>query len=281
MREIETNRKKLKKRRKRRILIRRCIGYFLLVCTVLVILSLLGLLFCGFLYINEHFLQCPAEQSESTSTNLASLKETQKDTKHSSYPSEQDNLIDHSVIVTIDAGHGGIQPGCEFNGVLEKDITLSVALLLQDELEGRGFTVIMTRNGDEDVKLDDRCKIANEAGSDFFVSIHCNSYTDDLSVNGFEGYYYKNQVGKRLAELILQSAQGYSIKTRHVNEENYYVLKDTNMPAVLLEIGFMSNEAERERLQTTEYQTLIAKSIADGIAKMTNEGFNSSFGKNQ
>ena len=207
---------------------------------VLVLITLITLLTCGILYINEHFFM---------STDASFSKEM-------------------STIVTVDAGHGGIQPGCEFDNVLEKDITLTVSLLLKEELKSQDITVILTRSSDETVDLEKRCEIANAANSDFFVSIHCNSFVEDVSINGFEGYYYNNSQGKQLAELILQAAQSHSIKTRYIHEENYRVLRDTNMPSVLLEIGFLSNKVEREKLQNTDYQAEIAKSIAEGIIKM-------------
>ncbi len=260
------------RRRKRRV--RRLVAYGLLLLSIAAAFLLAALLVCGVLYVREHFLPLSAAGDTGGTVDAAGagtgapasggeLSRHQASSYGNAAPPEGPEK--EPVVVTIDAGHGGVQPGCEFDGVTEKEITLAVALLLRDELERRGFAVVMTRDGDTDVGLEDRCRIANEAGADFFVSIHCNSYTDDRSVSGFEGYYYKEQDGKRLAECIVQSARERSIQTRAVKEENYLVLRGTDMPAALLEIGFLSNGAERDRLRTAAYQAEIAGAVADGI----------------
>ena len=110
--------------------------------------------------------------------------------------------------------------------------------MLKEKLEKSGVNAILTKDWDQDVSLDERCAIANTAEADLFVSIHCNSYTDDTSIKGFEGYYYQDTEGKRLADLILCASENYpSIKTRSVKEEDYKVLRDTEMPAVLLKLA--------------------------------------------
>ncbi len=174
-------------------------------------------------------------------------------------------------IVALDAGHGGVQPGCEFGGVMEKEITLAVTEKIEAGLKDLGVTVVLVRDGDVDVELADRCRIANEAGAELFVSIHCNSFTDDLSVSGFEGYFYSSSKGQRLATLILKAAEANSIKVRSVREENFQVLRETTMPAALMEIGFMSNDAEREKLQDPDYQQRVADSVVAGIIAMIDD----------
>lgn len=175
------------------------------------------------------------------------------------------------VKVVLDAGHGGIDPGCEFNGVSEKSITLAIVLMLKEKLEASGISVALTRSGDQEVDLDERWMFANGSGADLFVSIHCNSYDDD-TVKGFEGYYYRDSEDKQLAELIFSAAQNYpSIRTRSVREENYRVLRNTVMPAALLEIGYLSNAEERANLQSGEYQNTIAQAVFDGITAMLSQ----------
>lgn len=172
------------------------------------------------------------------------------------------------VKVVLDAGHGGIDPGCVFNEVSEKDITLAIVLTLKEKLEASGISVVLTRSGDQEVDLDERWMFANSSGADLFVSIHCNSYDDD-TVKGFEGYYYRDPEDKQLAELIFSAAQNHpSIRTRSVKEENYRVLRNTVMPAALLEIGYLSNAEERANLQSAEYQNTIAQAVFDGITAM-------------
>ena len=256
--------------RKRRRRVRRRAGYLPLPVTVLTLLLLAVLLVCGVLYIKEHVFPSPqgpdqnlsAVSPEDAGPDLPAGEAAEPDRYQGEEPAPSGSA---SAVVVIDPGHGGVQPGCEFDGVLEKDITLAVSLLLREELEERGVTVILTRDGDEDVELEDRCAIANEAGADLFVSIHCNSFTEDASVSGFEGYYYQSPAGKRLAERILQAAADRSVRTRHVKEENYLVLRDTSMPSALLEIGFLSNKGEREKLLSADYQAELAGAVAEGI----------------
>lgn len=171
--------------------------------------------------------------------------------------------------IILDAGHGGIDSGCGFDNVFEKDITLSVTLALKEKLEGIGIGVALTRTDDQAVGLDDRCAIANASGADLFVSIHCNSYTS-ASVKGFEGYYLNGDSdGKRLAELVLSAAKSDSrIATRNVKEDTFRVLRRTTMPAALFEIGYLSNETERAELKTGEYQAAIVQAIFDGIVAL-------------
>lgn len=171
--------------------------------------------------------------------------------------------------IILDAGHGGIDSGCEYDNVSEKDITLSVTLALKEKLEGIGIDVVLTRTDDQAVALDDRCAIANASGADLLVSIHCNSYTS-ASVKGFEGYYLNGDSdGKRLAELVLSAAKSNPrITTRNVKEDTFRVLRKTTMPAALFEIGYLSNETERAELQTGEYQAAIVRAIFDGIVAL-------------
>ena len=171
--------------------------------------------------------------------------------------------------IILDAGHGGTDPGCVLGDVYEKDITLSVTLALKEKLEGIGVSVALVRSDDRTVDLDDRCAIANASGADLFVSVHCNSFTN-TSVKGFEGYYFNGDSdGKRLAELILSAAESDPrITTRSVREETYRVLRKTALPAVLLEIGYLTNDTERAELQSREYQDAIAQAIFDGIVAM-------------
>lgn len=220
------------------------------------------LMVCGVLYIKEHLAHTPDSELSAGGTDIF----TNDDTLSGTPIMPIAPTIPGNARVALDAGHGGIEPGCEFMGVLEKDITLSVTLALKEKLKEYGVDVVLTREGDQDVSLDERCAIANTASADLFVSIHCNSYIDDTSIKGFEGYYYQDANGKRLADLILSATENYpSIKTRSVKEENYKVLRDTEMPAVLLEIGYLSNKAERTDLQSSEYQDTLAQVIFEGI----------------
>lgn len=174
-------------------------------------------------------------------------------------------------IVALDAGHGGVQPGCVAGEILEKDITLSVTIRLKEKLEEKGLEVFLTRDSDEDVELSDRANMANQSGASCFVSLHCNWYEEDPSVSGLDCYYYQDEAGMLLAQSILDHIANVGVHTRELKEENFEVLWETTMPATLIELGFMTNPEELESLQSQEYQDKLASAIAEGIQKMLEE----------
>jgi len=263
--------KKRRKRRKRRL--RLFIAYALRTAVLAIIFLCIFLMICGFLYIKEHL----CKGTDDSQTGISDQQEIPSSGIVDDATSDPDAIIPippvigNNAVVVLDAGHGGIQAGCEFDNVLEKDITLSVTLLLKAKLEDKGFTVILTRDADEDVSLSERVEIANTANADCFVSIHCNSYTDDTQIRGFEGYYYQSDEGKQLADSILEAANGHSIHTRNVKEENYRVLRETIIPGVLLEIGYLSNVTERQSLSSLEYQDTLSTAMAEGISLWLND----------
>jgi N-acetylmuramoyl-L-alanine amidase len=171
-------------------------------------------------------------------------------------------------VICIDAGHGGSDPGAEgVCGILEKDVNLDVALTLRSYLEDRGAEVVMTRDGDYYVSLDERCTIANNAGADIFVSIHCNSYSSSTA-NGIETYWYTygSSNSERLATEIQQSmVQTFGLRDRGVKQADYYVLKNTAMPAALSELMFISNPQECSMLSDAGVRDDCASSICSAI----------------
>lgn len=169
--------------------------------------------------------------------------------------------------VVLDPGHGGAQPGCVIGEQQEKDIDMAISQRLKLQLEQMGFDVIMTRSSDADIGLSERAEIANEAQGDCFVSIHCNSY-EDSSVSGLECYYFRSAEGKELAEAISRATSASSILTREIKEGNFQVLREADMPAVLIEVGYMTNPEELASLASDAYQQRLAESIADGIADL-------------
>ena len=171
-------------------------------------------------------------------------------------------------IIVLDAGHGGVQPGCVAGEILEKNITLDVTLQLESKLEEMGFSVVLTRDSDEDIELAERADIANRAEAECFVSLHCNWYEEDSSVSGLECYYFQEEESKRLAALIAESTDSLSIHTRDIKEEDFQVLRETEMPAALIEMGFMTNPEELELLTSDDYQEKLVSAIANGIQNM-------------
>ena len=174
------------------------------------------------------------------------------------------------ITVVLDAGHGGAQPGCVIGDLQEKEIAMAITQRLKTRLEQMGFDVVLTRGDDMDVGLSERAQIANQAEGDCFVSIHCNSYVDD-SISGLECYYYRSEAGEQLAEAIATATEASEIDTRESKEGNFQVLREADMPAVLIEVGYMTNPAELELLASEEYQQTLASAIAEGIGAMLGE----------
>ena len=173
-----------------------------------------------------------------------------------------------SCVVILDAGHGGSDPGELAGNVSEKYINLSFVYKMKALLEKQGITVLLTRTGDEQVSLEERAAYANEVQCDLFVSVHCNSYEENPAVNGFELFYYQDAKARTLAGRILEAvAVTGQINTRRADVAEYFVLKNTNMPAILLEMGFMTNEQELANLCTDSYQDWLSEIIASTIAK--------------
>ncbi len=191
---------------------------------------------------------------------------------------------DNTYTVIIDPGHGGNDPGkIAVNNAQEKDINLSISLKLKEIMEEEGITVIMTRETDEGLydesdsnkksaDLKARCEIINEAYAKsnrvIAVSIHQNSYTSE-DIKGAQVFYYsKSEEGKKLAEIIQESfiknLDGTNTRVAKAND-NYYMLLNTDCPAVIVECGFLSNWTEATLLIDEDYQQKVADAIYDGI----------------
>jgi len=177
-------------------------------------------------------------------------------------------------VVVLDAGHGGRDPGMVQGKTEEKHINLSIAKKLQTFLEQGGATVIVTRLDDTELgkkKSNDmqaRRVIANSAHADIFVSIHQNSF-EKSGVHGAQVFYFNTSDNSlKLATLIQEKLTNFADpenKFKAKANNNYFVLKQTAMPAVLVECGFLTNRGEREKLLSDDYQEKIAWGIYLGI----------------
>lgn len=171
--------------------------------------------------------------------------------------------------IVIDPGHSGpVEPGACADGVRECDVVLAIAKLLAEQLYDTGHDVLLTRTGDiatTDLAL--RAELANANGADVFVSIHANSVASDTA-HGTEVYHYPGSArGKRLAECI-QARLVAELNTadRGVKTANFQVLRETDCPAVLVEVAFISNEADRLLLTSYAGQLAAAVAIAGALA---------------
>jgi len=167
--------------------------------------------------------------------------------------------------VVLDAGHGGSDPGAKsISGKWEKEFNLSVILKVKALLEkDERIRLVLTRESDTYPTLDDRVNIANKEKADVFVSVHGNSYTP--ATNGTETYYNREN-SKELANLLhslIVPAAG--LKDRGVKTAGFVVIKKTTMPAVLLEIGYLSSAIDEPKMWTEDLQNRVAQAIATGI----------------
>ena len=173
-------------------------------------------------------------------------------------------------VIFIDAGHGGEDAGCSKAGVDEKTINLEIALKVRDQLEELGYKVIMARETDVYVSKEERVEQANSSQADIYVSIHQNSTDDGSDASGMEVWYDgsdETRANKRLAQLIRQqTARSTQVVERELRgNADFHVTGSTQMPACLIETGFLTNTNERNKLVTEEYQEQIASGIVQGI----------------
>ena len=195
-----------------------------------------------------------------------------------------------SPVIVIDAGHGGEDGGASANGLLEKDINLSIALKLRDMLTISGYKVIMTRDSDVSVydstadttrekkvsDLKNRAEMINSSQNNILVSIHQNKF-EQSQYFGTQMFYSKNDPKSAvLAEELRKSVTGMlqpdNKRELKQADSNIYILDKAQVPAVIVECGFLSNEEEAKKLADSDYQQKMAFSIYSGIIGYMNKG---------
>ena len=189
-------------------------------------------------------------------------------------------------IVYLDAGHGGYDPGASYFGISEKSLTLAIQSRVKAKLEAEGYQVVTTRTSDTYVDLTDRSRAANASESDIFVSIHINA-SGSSAAQGIETYYYQpyaeypsrinatyhaNPTRLSMSDTLANAIQSSLInatgaQNQGVKRQTFAVLRETTSPAVLLELGFLSNPQEASRLNTSAYQETLANAIVAGIKR--------------
>ena len=175
--------------------------------------------------------------------------------------------------VVLDAGHGGKDPGAPNPyGPSEKHITLDTAMRIRDLLTRQGVTVILTREGDTYPSLDDRVELANRVRPDLFISIHADS-APNPNARGYTVYAARGASARSLAaaQHLHQSLQSAGIASRGIDRANFRVVSATASPALLVELGFLSNASEARLLGAAEYRQRLAEAIARGIAASLRE----------
>ena len=210
--------------------------------------------------------------------------------------------------VVVDAGHGGRDPGTMHFGLREKDLALDIARRLSAELHARGLSVVMTRDRDEFLALNRRPAVANRLPANLFISVHINA-NHSRRVSGAEVYYPRESVvgdsaafppriepqevawptttiRRILWDLVLSRSRRHSVhaashicrafraqgvRCRGVKGARFVVLREAQMPAVLVEVGYVSNRSEAKRLADPSYRQRMAQAIAEGVAAYARE----------
>ncbi len=196
-------------------------------------------------------------------------------------------------VIVVDPGHGGIDPGVVGRSALEKDVTLEVGRRLAASLGQAGAMVLMTRDTDTDLSdpgtigasakkredLQRRVALANDNEADLYVSIHVNS-TSDPSRRGAQTFVQQGSAESRKAGQMIQSELAGLLKNtdRQPSEVDFYITRNTSMPAVIVEIGFMTNETEEKLLADPVYQGKVAWAVYAGMVKYFAQGGVSALG---
>lgn len=183
-------------------------------------------------------------------------------------------------VIIIDAGHGGVDTGANRPGVVEKDINLAIALHVRDILQSQKIKVILTRETDRELSglceddkvrgryrrdLSARVEATKESAADLFVSIHANA-SSDAKRRGIECYYAaKSEESKKLAQSIEEQLGLIAPICQAAKPGDFFVLRRSRVPAVLIEVGFITNHEDRALLENQEYQGKLADTIVKGI----------------
>ena len=213
--------------------------------------------------------QTISEGNFSSSNNLKKRSDYFVNLKNNIALANLPNVKKNKFYVVIDPGHGGPDSGAiGIGGLRETDVVLDVSKIVTNILNKKGVKVKMTRTNEIDLDLGPRVSMANNTKADIFVSIHANaSVGKKRNINGLETFYYSGWKGRLLAEKIQKQIIKVSPGSpdRGVRRGSYFVIKQTNMPAVLVEIGFVTGKLDGSRLSKDMHRERVAYAIARGI----------------
>ena len=179
--------------------------------------------------------------------------------------------------IYLDPGHGGVDPGATYGNIKEEDINLSIAFKLKENLERKGATVYMTREGDYDLSskgakarkksdLYNRSKLINNSGCDLYLSLHLNAIKSSTWLGAQVFYDDINKENIEIAKIIQEELKKDLKTTREYKEvKEGYLYRRVKIPGVLIEMGFLSNSGERNKLKKESYQKRISDSISKGV----------------
>lgn len=173
-----------------------------------------------------------------------------------------------SFVVLIDPGHGGKDLG----SLNEKSLNLEIANQLIELAKSSDIRIVSTRNSDIFISLNERIKIIDRIKPDLLLSLHCNA-SENSKQNGVEGYYSTNnlydKVSKSFIEILVQKQLESDNENGNIKSVNFVILKNPKVPSVLLELGFLTNDMDSERLNDKKQQKIIASRILDGLKKIS------------
>ncbi|HEU4754799.1 MAG TPA: N-acetylmuramoyl-L-alanine amidase, partial [Armatimonadota bacterium] len=167
--------------------------------------------------------------------------------------------------IVVDAGHGGHDQGAPGKMSKEKNLTLQMCNALKQELEARGARVVMTRSTDDYVSLQQRVDIANGCGADLFISIHLNAMPRPNMQSGSETYFHTPQsvrLARTLHNRLVGTVQG---RDGGIRNRRFYVVRNTSMPSVLLEVGYINSDRDEAFLVQDDFQDKLARNLALGV----------------
>lgn len=184
-------------------------------------------------------------------------------------------------IVFVDPGHGGRDPGTMYKNLMEKDIVLDISLVLRDTLMEKGAIVYMTRDEDEDLssRWDERKKrgdlyrrllMYKDVPTEVYLSIHINNDNESSSYGAEVLYHPINKENERLAKILMKNFESDLRTSRVIKKTDLYMYRNTTIPGVLIECGFLSNSNERYLLQRESYQKKLANSITNSVIEFFN-----------
>jgi N-acetylmuramoyl-L-alanine amidase len=240
---------------------------------------LLNLIFTNLIVFADQNHSAIIEKNDLKNQALTYMKNSVLNQISPSNEENNSNKILNKKIIVIDPGHGGSNPGATQYGMRESDNNLSVGLKLKKLLEDSGAKVIMTRDTDRSVaeegvelkqELQARVDLVNVNNADVFISLHTNA-NDNSDVHGAMTFYY-NDMSKRLASDIQTSMIKFTEATdKGTEKENFYVLRNNKIPAVLVEMGFITNKSEAIKLNDDVYRNVLVNGLYKGIVNYFNE----------
>lgn len=235
-------------------------------------------------YVTETSITYDEENQQTviqlTTETICACKYTLEDGYIAMTIAKPDEIYDK--IIILDAGHGGKDPGALQGTILEKDINFKiVCTYLKNFFENSDIKVYYTRETDTYISLSERADLAAEVGADLFISLHMNTFTSS-SAKGTQ-VYYSSANNKKLSsgfsssvlakKLVNKISTAIGTKNRGCSDENYYVTKYNSVPAVLIELGFMTNKSDLAKLTSSDYQEKAAQAIYEAVTELYAEYF--------